>query len=154
MNRNLGVTLLDRFHAVDSVALDALLPSTSRDSATTSIRTQTTSRERERDHRDWKTTLRRKKALFKFLLLLLLQLSLAGHSGHFIWVRLQQPQKQHYPFLPMCAVFPPHVQTMIRLPVFRVFDMRTLMVMHAIAYGGCTSTMGSRDSSVVRVPDS
>ena len=49
MNGNLGGTLLDRFHTVDSVALDALFPSTSRDSVPTNIRSQTMFRERERE---------------------------------------------------------------------------------------------------------
>ena len=49
MNGNFGGTLLDRFHTVDSVALDALFPSTSRDSVPTNIRTQTMFRERERE---------------------------------------------------------------------------------------------------------
>ena len=38
-------------------------------------------------------------------------------------VKLQQPQEQHYPFLPMCAVVV-CVQTMECLPVFGIFNVR------------------------------
>ena len=32
-------------------------------------------------------------------------LSLVGNYGHITWVKLHQPQEQHHPFLPVCAVF-------------------------------------------------
>ena len=38
----------------------------------------------------------------------------------------QQPQEQRYPFLSVCAVFS-CVQTMVCLPVFGIFNVRTLL---------------------------
>ena len=65
MNGNLGGTLLDRFHTVDSVALDALFPSTSRDSVPTNIRTQTMFRERERERETGKQLEEEEEVLLK-----------------------------------------------------------------------------------------
>ena len=48
-------------------------------------------------------------------------LSLAGKSGLLYLGKAQRPQKQHYPFLSVCAVFS-CVQTMVRLPVFGIFN--------------------------------
>ena len=56
--------MLDRFHTVDSVALDALFPSTSRDSVPTNIRTQTMFRERERERERLENNLKKKKKYF------------------------------------------------------------------------------------------
>ena len=58
--------MLDRFHTVDSVALDALFPSTSRDSVPTNIRTQTMfrERERERERERLENNLKKKKKYF------------------------------------------------------------------------------------------
>ena len=50
--------------------------------------------------------------------------------------RLQQPQQQCYPFLPMCAVFS-CVQTMVWFPVFGIYKVGIHMSVHAIVYGGC-----------------
>ena len=38
--------------------------------------------------------------------------------------KAQQPQEQRYPFLSMCVVFP-CVQTVVWLPVFGIFNVRT-----------------------------
>ena len=51
--------------------------------------------------------------------------SIAGNSGHLTWVR-QQPQEQHYTFLPVSAVNAVFLclQTVVWLPVFGIFNMR------------------------------
>ena len=52
-------------------------------------------------------------------------LSFVGDSGHHSWLRhSMQPQEQHYPFLSVCAVFS-CVQTMVWLPAFGIFYVRT-----------------------------
>ena len=53
----------------------------------------------------------------------------------FTWIRLLQPQKQRYPFLTVRAVFP-CVRTKVWLPMLGVFNVRTVLLMHAIAHGG------------------
>ena len=50
------------------------------------------------------------------------------------WVRLQQLQEQCYPFLPMCAVFL-CVQTVLWLPVFGNFNVRTEIVVCNYTWG-------------------
>ena len=50
------------------------------------------------------------------------------------WVRLQQLQEQCYPFLPMCAVFL-CVQTVLWLPVFGNFNVRTEIVVYNYTWG-------------------
>ena len=52
--------------------------------------------------------------------------------------KVQQPQEQRYPFLSVCVVFV-CVQTMVWLPVFGIFNVRT-DVDASIALGGCTDT--------------
>ena len=56
--------------------------------------------------------------------------------------KAQQLQEQLYPFLSVCAVFS-CVQTMVWLPVFGIFNVcaQMIMLMHAIAHGGCTETV-------------
>ena len=51
-------------------------------------------------------------------------LSSAGNSGHFPWVRLQKPQVQGYPFLTVHVVFL-CVQTEVQLPVLGIFTVHT-----------------------------
>ena len=46
------------------------------------------------------------------------------NSGHLTWVCLQQLQEECYPSLPVCAVCF-CVQTLVRLPVFGIFNMHT-----------------------------
>ena len=58
--------------------------------------------------------------IFIFNILLILE----GSSGCLTWVKTQQPQEQRYPFLSARAVFL-FVQTRVRLPVFRIFDVPT-----------------------------
>ena len=50
--------------------------------------------------------------------------SLAGNLGCLTWVRLQQPQEQCCPFLPMCAVVL-FIQTVVWLPLFGIFNACT-----------------------------
>ena len=50
--------------------------------------------------------------------------AVAWNSGHFTWVRLQQPQEQRYPFLTMPAVFS-CVQAKVWLPVLGSFNVHT-----------------------------
>ena len=52
--------------------------------------------------------------------------------------KAQQLQEQAYPFLSVRAVFP-CVQTIVWLPVFRIFNACT-DVMHSAAHGGCTGS--------------
>ena len=59
-----------------------------------------------------------------YLTHLVLHLSLAGNSGRFTWVRLQEQQEQRYPFLIVCAVFS-CVQTKVWLPTLGIFHVRT-----------------------------
>ena len=47
-----------------------------------------------------------------------------GNLGHLTWVRLQQPQEQHCPFVPVRAVVL-CVQTMVWLPVFGICNLHT-----------------------------
>ena len=62
-------------------------------------------------------------------------LSLAGNVGHLTWLRRQQPQEQHYPFLSVCAEFL-CIQTIIWMPVLQILNM------HANADAGdCTQTV-------------
>ena len=67
-------------------------------------------------------------------------LSLVGFLGCVTWVRLEQPQEQCHPYLPACAAFS-WVQTMVWLAVFGIFFTHMQMLMHAIAYRGCTNTV-------------
>ena len=46
------------------------------------------------------------------------------YLGCLTWVKLQQPQEQCYPFLPLCAVSV-RVQTMVQLSTFGIFDVHT-----------------------------
>ena len=53
-----------------------------------------------------------------------LYLFLVGNLGRLSWARLWQPQEQRYLFLPACVVFS-YVQTVVWLPVFRIFNVCT-----------------------------
>ena len=44
--------------------------------------------------------------------------------GHLIWAKIQQPQEQHYLFLLVYTVFFVHIQIMVWLPEFGVFNVR------------------------------
>ena len=46
------------------------------------------------------------------------------YLGCLTWVKLQQPQEQCYPLLPLCAVSV-RVQTMVQLSTFGIFDVHT-----------------------------
>ena len=54
----------------------------------------------------------------------MIHLYLAERFGCHALARLQQPQEQHYPFLPVWAVFL-CVQTVVWLPMFGIFNMCT-----------------------------
>ena len=49
------------------------------------------------------------------------------NSGHLTWVRLQQPQEQHYPFLPVCATiyFCVSNQWYYWMSVFGIFNVHS-----------------------------
>ena len=59
-------------------------------------------------------------------------------KGCLTWIRLRQPQKQRYPFLPVCAIFS-CVQAMVKLPLFRIFNVRT-----DVDACNCTRAVGVR----------
>ena len=81
----------------------------------------------------------RKRFYFLFFIFLLLLCPFAGNSGrptHII--KAQQPKEQRYPFLSVCAVFS-CVQIFVWLGFLTCAQM--IMLMHAIAHGGCTETV-------------
>ena len=66
-------------------------------------------------------------------------LPLAGNSGRSPDLgKEQQPQEQRYPFLSVCAVFS-CIQIFVWLGFLTCAQM--IMLMHAIAHGGCTETV-------------
>ena len=54
--------------------------------------------------------------------------------------KAEQPQEQLYRLLLVCAAFS-CVQAMVCLPVFRIFNVRIYMMVHAIAHGGCADAV-------------
>ena len=81
-----------------------------------------------------------KRALngFSFIIMIKLHSSLSENLS--CLTQLQQQQEQHYPFLPVLQCVQYFcVQTLVWLPVFRIFNMRTLM--HVIAHWGCMNNV-------------
>ena len=59
---------------------------------------------------------------------------------HLTWIRLQQPQEQRRPFLPICAVFVCVSDTVVFLLVFGIFTVCTDFGACSNTQGGCTNT--------------
>ena len=66
-------------------------------------------------------------------------LAIVRSFGHLNCARLQQPQEQHYPCLPVCTIRS-CVQTMLWLPGFGIFNI-SISMLHVSAHRHCMNTV-------------